>query len=251
MTSNGRNVTAGTLQKPVRNNYFFGKMLDVQHFDLEQGYFNSKRWLLNRLVSGFGVACGLNVVWADPHTCDAIVVKPGLAIDKWGREIIVISDSMPVKVMPPATGECPAGEENFIHICLEYLECEADPAPVLTTECDGGQRCMPDTIHERYKITVKPCKAPEIGHRCQIPDIIDDSSGEIIYDAIVRWISERCPSRPEDPCIPLAEIEFDESGHCSDIDITVRPIVYTNDLLFEILLGITERRETARPGGKQ
>ncbi len=251
MTSNGRHATTNNLQKPVRNRYFYGKKLDVQHFELEQDYFNAKRRLLNRLVSGFGVVCGLNVVWADPDKCDAIVVNPGLAIDKWGREIIVTQDSMPVKIAPPDDSDCPPGEENFVYVCLEYLECEIDPAPVLSSECNGGQRCMPDTIQERYKITVKPCKAPEIGHRCQIPDLTDDSTGEILYDVLVRWVSERCSSPHKDSCIPLAEIEFDEGGHCRDIDITVRPIVYTNDLLFEMLLAITERRQTARPGGKQ
>src|SRR5476649_2519593 len=58
----------------VRNRYFYGKLLDVSHFESEQAYFNEKRWLLNRLVTGYGVICGLNVgltddakqIWVDP-----------------------------------------------------------------------------------------------------------------------------------------------------------------------------------------
>ncbi len=250
MSSQDKDVAAGTLYRPVRNRYFFGKKLDVRHFELEQDYFNAKRWLLNRFVSGFGVVCGLNVVWADPSKRDAVIVRPGLAIDKWGREIIVVNDSKPVKIVPMVTDTCKPGEEKFNHVCIGYLECEADPAPVLASECDGGQRCMPDSIQERYKISVLPCKAPKIPRRCQIPDLTNDDTGEIDYDIMAKWISEKCPKRADNPCIPLAELEFDDNGKCSGIDITVRPIVYTNDLLYEMILAITEQDSSPRPGGK-
>lgn len=250
MSSNGNLNAAGALQKPVRNRYFHGKKLDVRHFELEQDYLNNKRWLLNRLVSGFGVVCGLDVIGCDNDHPDTVIVTQGLAIDKWGREIIVVQDSQPVKVARAKAGDTQPGQENSIHICLEYLECEADPAPVLASECENGQRCMPDTIQERYAVKVVPGKAPVIGRRCQIPDLTDNTSGEIVYDIMARWITESCPVRAADPRIPLAEIEFDEQGHCINLDITVRPMVYTNDLLFEMILAITERRLPPRPGGK-
>ena len=49
------------LQTAVRNRYFYMKLLDVYHFELETNYLNDKRWLLNRLVFGYGVVCGLDV----------------------------------------------------------------------------------------------------------------------------------------------------------------------------------------------
>jgi hypothetical protein len=250
MSLNAKNVVAGTLSKPVRNHYFFGKKLDVHHFELEQNYFNYKRWLLNRLVTGVGVVCGLNVKWADPHKRHAVIVKPGLAIDKWGREIVLVNDSKPVEVKPPEAGMCREGEELFVYICLEYLECESDPVAALTGEC-GDERCMPDTIHERYKITVKPGRAPEIGRRCRIPDLINNNNGGVDYDVMVDWVSEACPAPPADPCIPLAEIEFDEDGRpCGKPNIAVRPIVYTNDLLYELILALTEPAFSPQRGGK-
>src|SRR3970282_1579003 len=48
------------LESPTRNRYFYGKLLTERHFDLEQRYFNRKRWLLNRLTLGSGVICGLH-----------------------------------------------------------------------------------------------------------------------------------------------------------------------------------------------
>ena len=250
MSPHGSNDGAGTLQKPVRNRYFYGKQLDVRHFELEQNYFNSKRWLLNRMVSGFGVVCGLNVVGSEAGDHEAVIVRPGLAIDKWGREIHVPADSRPISIAPPVAGATRPGEQNFVYLCLEYHECQADPAPVLASECNGGERCMPDAIHERYRIVVRPGRAPVVAHRCQIPDLTNDDTGQIDYAVMARWVSEQCPPSAHDPCIPLAEIEFDENGLYTSIDITVRPIVYTNDLLYEMILAMTEPERSMRPGGK-
>ena len=44
-----------------RNNFFYGKMMTVRDFFAEQFYFNEKRWLINRMVLGWGVVCGLDV----------------------------------------------------------------------------------------------------------------------------------------------------------------------------------------------
>src|SRR5439155_20677321 len=73
------------LDAPRRNNYFYGKRMDVQHFQMEQDYGKLKQWLLNRLTFGKGVVCGLKVSVEDKLIC----VDPGFAIDALGREIVV------------------------------------------------------------------------------------------------------------------------------------------------------------------
>jgi hypothetical protein len=79
------------LEKPKRNRYFYGKLLDVYHFEMEQTYFNSKRWLLNRFVTGPGVVCGLDVELTPDR--QGVIVQPGLAIDRCGHEVIVTEPS--------------------------------------------------------------------------------------------------------------------------------------------------------------
>ena len=49
------------LQTPMRNRYFYGQLLGVNNFELETDYAIRQRRLLNRLVLGYGVVCGLNV----------------------------------------------------------------------------------------------------------------------------------------------------------------------------------------------
>src|SRR4051812_7820160 len=79
------------LAAPKRNNYFYGKLLDELHLKLEQQYFIGKRAQLNRLALGSGVLCGLRI---EPDGT-FIKVSAGIAIDGFGREIVVPS---PVRV---------------------------------------------------------------------------------------------------------------------------------------------------------
>src|SRR5215470_10474610 len=90
--------TPADLKTPVRNRYFYGKLLDVAHLEMEQEYFNSKRGLLNRLVTGAGVVCGLDVELTPDGS--GVIVMPGVAIDKCGREIIVTGATSPVALPP-------------------------------------------------------------------------------------------------------------------------------------------------------
>ncbi|MBQ3842585.1 MAG: hypothetical protein II820_07825 [Ruminiclostridium sp.] len=105
-----------------RNKYFYGKLLSVEDFNFEQKYMNDKRRLINRMVHGIGVVCGLNVVRVDDTT---ISVESGLAFDTTGREIVV---DMPVtKKLPMLSGYDTAissGSNAYVYLCLEYSEGE-------------------------------------------------------------------------------------------------------------------------------
>src|SRR3712207_2233299 len=79
---------AGGLTPPRRNNYFYGKLLDVPHLEMEQRYARDLRLLGNRLGLGAGVLCGLPVT---AGTAGTVVVGPGVAVDAAGREIVVSS----------------------------------------------------------------------------------------------------------------------------------------------------------------
>lgn len=234
----------GGLQTPVRNHYFYGKLLDTRHFTLEQDYFNGKRWLLNRLVTGFGVVCGLDLALADER--DQIYLQPGLAIDKWGREIIVPAPSKPIRLerLPDA----PEGEEEWIYLCLAYHECESDPAPMLTAECNEAGPCAADTIRERYKILVRPGRVPEPPHECSLHNIL--TSQGIRFEELARWVTRGCDPPPADPCIPLGDIFIPENGicHSEDIHTENRPIVYSNDLLYELILALAGELMHSRRG---
>src|SRR6185369_4527424 len=64
-----------------RNNYFHGKMLSARDLAAEQDYFNQKRWLINRMVLGWGVVCGLEVLVCDQKGIHANQIAEELHID--------------------------------------------------------------------------------------------------------------------------------------------------------------------------
>jgi hypothetical protein len=273
--------TISGLRTPVRNRYFYGKLLDAYHFELETDYFNQKRWLINRMVLGYGVVCGLDVE-AGPER-DTVVVKPGLALDKWGREIVVPEETGPISLLrcgrrrerrrpttqtsdaehkPEANPEqkqegdpkrqqppCeetdpkrqmpPRYEEFDVRVVICYHECESDPVPVRAGDCETVDPCAPGAVRERYRLCIRDgFWEPEDLDECSIPDLI--FGGGIDYDALAKWVTGGCPGLDEDPCIPLANIRViveEEGDHChpDEIDITARPIVYSNDVLWNII----------------
>jgi hypothetical protein len=246
---------ARALKAPVRNRYFHGKLLDVYHFQLETEYLNAKRYLLNRLVSGYGVVCGLDVE-CDPDNRH-IVVAPGVAIDKWGREIIVPEKTRPIPIpddlLTPPSGQGGAyrqpqqgyqqgeekEEEGVFRVLLCYHECESDPTPVLGGDCGTADECAAGAIRERYRVTFKEGAAPPIRLSCHIPDLF--RGDRLDYEALAKYVSEGCPEPPADPCIPLANLRPGGDGCDPErIDIAIRPVVYANDLLLEIILSLLQ-----------
>jgi hypothetical protein len=279
---------------PVRNRYFYGKMLDVFHFELEQNYFNSKRWLLNRLVSGYGVVCGLNVLLSSDGK--SIYVTPGVAIDKCGHEIILCQPSAPIPLpvpspptgqtggsqTPPATANNPqqpgatatpatgtpviassatpnagsgpssTGTENcdcaeYYHLVLCYHECPTDPSPSLGGDCDTQATCSPGAIRERYTLQLVEDKLAPARTSSALSDFIN--GGGIGYAAIATYVSNLTLDDPcPDCCISLANIRVPDPGTPYDqnqnVDISVRPIVYTNDLLYEMILAMKQGSTT-------
>lgn len=246
----------GGLATPRRNRFFHGKMMDVYHFELETAYGIAMRRLLNRMVVGTGVVCGLDVVEGDdPCT---VIVTSGVAIDGWGREIIVPADSAPVAI-PAALidrvcaeepeADASAGprrrpdheDDPCVTVTLCYQECDGDPVAVLAGDCSTATPCAPGAIREQYSIGFEPGCADPVEVSCRFPDVL--RHGEIDYGALARWVTRECPDPPRDPCVPLANLRLrrdDDGCVIQDVDIEIRPVVFGNAVLFDILTRIVE-----------
>jgi hypothetical protein len=237
-----------------RPRYFYGQLLDVRHFESEQEYFKRKRWLLNRTVSGYGVVCGLDVQLTDDHR--GVVVLPGLALDKFGREIVVPSRSKPVAIEPvPATDperkepyKDEPCDDDWVHLVICYHECRTDPEPVLTSGCDDDERCSPGAVRETYELRIEPGRAPDVPVESIIPNLIKGT--HVNYRALTEWVSQPCEEH-RDPCITLANIKRPAAEReltTADIDIGVRPVVYTLDLLWQLILSLSHETQNRRTG---
>lgn len=248
--------TPADLKTPVRNRYFYGKLLDVMQLTMEQDYFNSKRSLANRLITGPGVVCGLDVELTSDNK--GVIVLPGVAIDRCGREIIVTHPSKPVELppLPPHESEsedykpryggrsehhhyC---EEEYAHVLLCYHECESDPVRAVAGDCETVAFCEPGCIREQYEVEVREGLAPE--RKSNFPDVIDGR--RISYAAIAEYVTRGCRALPDDCCIPLANIRLrdTDNGWEPEVDIAIRPIVYNNRLLFDLIQSLVKDEDT-------
>lgn len=71
-----------------RVHFFHGMLLTEKDFKDEQKYHMKKRKLINRMLHGWGVVCGLKIT---PENVESskIIIQPGLALDCAGNEILV------------------------------------------------------------------------------------------------------------------------------------------------------------------
>jgi hypothetical protein len=245
-TSNGHRAGLAT---PTRNNYFYGQLLGVQNFELETGYLTGQRRLINRLVLGRGVVCGLAVEVNEAG--DKVAVSPGLAIDGWGNEIVVPGRSRWIPVPPELVqsalgraGDC--RDDACIQVVICYHECRGDPAVVLAGDCCDPDPCAPSTIREEYRVELRDDCAPKHDPSCKISNPF--SGGRLDYEEIAKWVTynRRCASLPADPCIPLANIGIIDDGDNSrcdpaKVDVSVRPVLMSNVLLSELILALLGR----------
>jgi hypothetical protein len=145
-----------------RNNYYYGKQITVRDSVQEQLFFNEKRHLINRMVLGWGVVCGLDVEW-DRKTHE-FVVSQGLALDCCGREILVCDARIKFDQYQHHCECYREKREPPVHryiLCLEYHECKSDPVELPPLSCDSTERQEANRIKESYRLTLKEWKADQ------------------------------------------------------------------------------------------
>ena len=130
-------ATSGT----VRPNYFPGRLLTADDLREEQEYHREKHRRHLQMLHGFGVVDGLDVdVASDGAT---IAIEPGLAIDRYGREIVL--DDLIVTPIPP---DAPSP----ICVLVRYAERMVDPVPV----ADVAAGTEPSHIEEGCDVSLVP-----------------------------------------------------------------------------------------------
>lgn len=128
-----------------RNRYFYGKLLTVRDFETEQRYCTGKRSLLNRVVTGAGVVCGLGVMASDEST---LMIGSGMALDYQGREIVV-PEPLFRKVQMLEGQETLNGRQDAF-LCLGYAEEDVEPVNAIGAQ--GGAERQFDLTREGFRL---------------------------------------------------------------------------------------------------
>ncbi len=218
-----------------RNNYFCGKLMTVRDFFAEQCYFNEKRWLINRMVHGWGVVCGLKVYEQDGK----VFVTPGLAIDCCGREILVCGKDQEVRLVPEES-EChkeqaAQGQEvEKLVICIEYQDCKTEALHLPPIACDQKERCEFNRIRDSFKISAVLFQEPGPQQTPLCPQTSEEKA-KSLHLYLCDRLREGCPECPNSECVILATVTVDQSGNLEIDPCSRRKLVYSNPLLYDLI----------------
>ncbi|HEY5186816.1 MAG TPA: hypothetical protein VIM19_18385 [Actinomycetes bacterium] len=228
------------LTEPARNNYYYGKLLDVGHLQLEQDYGKQKRWLLNRLTLGAGVLCGLTVSVVD----DKLQVTGGVALDPLGREIVVPGTFTVDPFAPtPACHEpgLDPAATGVATLWLCYRECLTDYAAAAVSSCHGQERCEAGTIVESFSfhLSAGATDRPASDLCDRLAAAIKPGHQRAPVDPmrlLCELVPNDCPEPPTEDCVALATVVILEGQHLGDMaECAVRTRVYSQPVLLELI----------------
>jgi hypothetical protein len=166
-------------------------LLEAKHLSLEHRY-NALRMDVHDIrLHDFGTVCGLRVDRHPSPDCvnQYAILRPGLALDCCGRQILVPEDlyvplfdgaksgwcgapiSVPPTSTPPGT---PPVARTTLYVYLRFRQCDTDPIPAYvkncgccgeTRECDctgqsGDPACVLSVTREGYEVTVSTTPPP-------------------------------------------------------------------------------------------
>ncbi|MEV7043524.1 hypothetical protein [Amycolatopsis sp. NPDC051061] len=149
----------------VRPRFFAGQLLTEDDLTLLTDYVAGKDRLHNRMVSGPGVVCGLEV------TCDScaggtVSVHPGHALDCCGNDIVLSCREKvdvqalvrELRVSSPgiSCGDPCDDDQRHYGLFVRYEESMADPVtPFATEEPCPAPGCVPSRVQEGFRFVVK------------------------------------------------------------------------------------------------
>lgn len=179
-----------------RVRYSNGLVLGVDEFEQEQLYLLTKDQLHNRGLHGYGTVCGLNLTAREEDSVWEVVVSPGIAVDKTGRDVRVpqaqcaglnvwllrntdaitqwlTDQSIPI-VSPIAL---------TLHVVLCYDQCSTDYVPVPSGPCQSlDKSSVPSRYADNFKLQLQ-LDAPEQEEEDAIEFLLQLLGGIEISDA--------------------------------------------------------------------
>jgi hypothetical protein len=210
----------GTLSPDLRVNYVFGLVLGVNEFRQEQEYFLEKDYIYNRELHGYGTASGLKVSAGRPTANDPevqITVGAGMAIDQWGRPIVVRNDlcarlgAWLAKWQrdhsdDPLTKHLDDKGNASLYVVASHDECEDVLVPIPGQPCSSSQTTQaPSRIRDSYNIdfrwnppempawNIVRCFAKLMSLVRIVPELPQELSDEGKIIAQVRQLNQPCP----------------------------------------------------------
>jgi hypothetical protein len=238
----------GQLKPARRNRYYYGKLMDAEHFAMEQRYVLDQQRQLNRLVLGAGVLSGLRVSVVRDGSAQGLRITPGVAIDGLGRLVVVPDeiDLVPLRLtndegVPTGGADDRLSASLVVRLC--YRECDVDigPVPAPDPGCYGTPDHEASTVIESYAVTVHEGHADDVSVSCA-KDVADLLRQGRMDDALRALVPDVEPMAEADSCVTLANVEV-RDGTITVTACGPRPVVPTNRLLLGLVTCLAHRLE--------
>ncbi|HXH78126.1 hypothetical protein [Nocardioides sp.] len=159
--------TTGTLGPDLRVNYAYGMVLGLDEFLQEQLHRLTRDGLHERGQHGFGTVSGLAVSVAPTGTTDyTISVTTGIAVDQWGREIVIRCDQcarlgawlgVQEQADPGTLGRHlqPDGTAT-VYVVASYAECLDALVPLPGQPCSSSDQTMvPSRVRDAWDVELR------------------------------------------------------------------------------------------------
>lgn len=140
-----------------RNCYYYGKLLTAKDFQSEQDYLNNKRRILNKILNGVGVLCGLHTYIADDNT---IIVESGVALDALGREIVVAEPN--ISRINTIAGFSQTTSED-VYLGIEYMEEKTEKVYAPLSELGEESTQQYNKVKESYRLFIEDAEHVSVG----------------------------------------------------------------------------------------
>jgi hypothetical protein len=237
----GRDMTASDaddrrlagLHAPRRNRYYAGKLLAVSDLEMEQDYLRGADAQVARHVLGAGVVCGLDVKAGDTGDRPSIHVGAGLALDGWGRRVVVPCD---VEVALPARVALPPS----MVVRLRYEAHGADVAPSVLG--DEEDRSEAGTWIEGHRVEIAEGTAPAATGGCSEATLELIRAGQVAQ-ALALLARAACAAPARDPAVTLAAVTATAEGGLTIDASAARAVVPTNVVLLQLIACLAARVE--------
>jgi len=201
MADSNNNNKDYKLSQFQRNRYFYGKLMTVRDFDTEQDYMNEKRHLLNRMINGPGVICGLGINDVELSVADGNVKirfkTGGVAIDCKGREIVVLARDKPQEIFvkeeeTKSNLTTALLDDAPYYLYLEYDPREGEMVSSASENSSCEETCCPNRIIENFEVIASK-DAPGIQDTQTIacPDFTNETPGDDVKQKVKDWLQDR------------------------------------------------------------
>lgn len=268
--------STGTLSPDLRVNYAYGMVLGLDEFLQEQLHRLTHGWLHDRALHGYGTASGLAVTVepTDGAADFTVHVGTGIAVDQWGREIVIRCDQcarigawlgVQEQVDPGVIGRHlgPSGELT-VYVTASYAECLDALVPVPGQPCSSSEQSMvPSRIRDAWDIDLtwdRPASVRWDSDRRLarllagvqvVTGLSPADSDEDVITAAVLDLVDRAADGPDDldaeldPSTPAWRLPAEEAAAALDRILTV----WVTRVRPELSLDLVDLPATGDPGG--